>query len=431
MNAEEKYQLEVRTNLKRNFIVHWIHGLLGQTGFRLLHAPTFVPAYIYLLSESYLAVGIALAVQHLGAATSSIFGATLIEHRKRVLPVGLIIGVLMRIQVLGLALSGLLLGPEWALISAMGFLCLFGLFNGMQAVMFNYLLSKVIPVDVRGRLTGLRNFSAGLTAAAVAYYGGKYFIETNALGNGYASTFLVSFVLTSLGLATLLFVIEPEPPHVRAPSRLASRIKEIPSLLREDKAFTRFFLARSAAALGTIAVPFYIIYAGQLLDVSGKGIDLSGETIAVLSLTFLLSQTVTNLLWGYIADKAGNRLGYILSVSTWLLATVALFAATDMWSLAVVFAGLGAGLGGFQITSQNLVMEFGPRHDLPMRIAVSNTGLSLMMALGPLLGGLVSINYDLTLVFGLAIIFKAVSLCIMLFFVDEPRHRASSQPPTS
>ena len=426
MDAEEKYQLEVRTNLKRNFIVHWIHGLLGQTGFRLLHAPTFVPAYIYLLSESYLAVGIALAVQHLGAATSSIFGATLIEHRKRVLPVGLIIGVLMRIQVLGLALSGLLLGPEWALISAMGFLCLFGLFNGMQAVMFNYLLSKVIPVDVRGRLTGLRNFSAGLTAAAVAYYGGKYFIETNALGNGYASTFLVSFVLTSLGLATLLFVIEPEPPHVRAPSRLASRIKELPALLREDKAFTRFFLARSAAALGTIAVPFYIIYAGQRLDVTGQGIDLSGETIAILSLTFLLSQTVTNLLWGYIADKAGNRLGYILSVTTWLLATVALFAATDMWSLALVFGALGAGLGGFQITSQNLVMEFGSRHDLPMRIAVSNTGLSLMMALGPLLGGLVSLGYDLTLVFALAIVFKTVSIGIMLFFVDEPRHRTTS-----
>lgn len=426
MTAEEQYQFEVRSNLKRNFIVHWIHGLLGQTGFRLLHAPTFVPAYIFLLSDSYLAVGAALAVQHLGAASSSIFGATLIEHRKRVLPVGLIIGILMRLQVLGLALSGLLLDPEWALIAAMVFLCLFGLFNGMQAVMFNYLLSKVIPVDLRGRLTGLRNFSAGLTAAAVAFYGGQYFIETNALGNGYASTFLVSFVLTSLGLTTLLFVIEPEPPEVRAPSRLANRLKELPALLREDKAFTRFFLARSAAALGTIAVPFYIIYAGQRLDVSGQGIDLSGATIGILSVTFLLSQTVTNLLWGFIADHAGNRLGYILSVSTWLLATVALFGANDMVSLAMVFAGLGAGLGGFQITSQNLVMEFGPRHDLPMRIAVSNTGLSLMMALGPLLGGLVALGYDLTIIFAMAILFKIVSLTVMVFFVDEPRHRTTS-----
>ncbi|MFT6510763.1 MAG: MFS family permease [Parvibaculaceae bacterium] len=423
VTAEEKYQAEVRTNLKRNFIVHWIHGLLGQTGFRLLHAPTFVPAYIFLLSDSYLAVGLALAVQHLGAAVSSIFGATLIEHRKRVLPVGLIVGTLMRLQVLGLALSGLLLGPEWALIAAMVFLCLFGLFNGMQAVMFNYLLSKVIPVDLRGRLTGLRNFSAGLTSAAVAYYGGQYFIETNALGNGYASTFLVSFILTSLGLTTLFLVIEPEPPEVRTPSRLGNRIKELPALLREDKAFTRFFIARSAAALGTIAVPFYVIYAGQRLDPTGH---LSGSTIAVLSLTFLLCQTATNLFWGFVADKAGNRLGYILSVSTWVLATLGLFAATGMWSFALVFAALGAGLGGFQITSQNLVMEFGPRHDLPMRIAVSNTGLSLMMALGPLLGGLVSLGYDLSLIFMLAILFKSVSIAIMVLFVDEPRHRPTT-----
>ncbi|MBV1887496.1 MAG: MFS transporter, partial [Parvibaculaceae bacterium] len=207
---------------------------------------------------------------------------------------------------------------------------------------------------------------------------------------------------------------------------LASRLKELPALLREDKAFTRFFLARAAAALGTIAVPFYIIYAGQRLDASGQGVDLSGATIGILSVTFLLSQTVTNLFWGFIADRAGNRLGYILSVSTWLLATVALFGAGDMWSLAMVFAGLGAGLGGFQITSQNLVMEFGPRHDLPMRIAVSNTGLSLMMALGPLLGGLVSLGYDLTMIFALAIIFKVISLSVMVLFVDEPRHRTTS-----
>ena len=36
----------VAANLKRNFIAHFAHGMLGMTGFRLIYAPTFVPTYV-------------------------------------------------------------------------------------------------------------------------------------------------------------------------------------------------------------------------------------------------------------------------------------------------------------------------------------------------------------------------------------------------
>ena len=104
--AETAYEAEIEANLKRNYAANLAHGLLGQTGFRLVNAPTFVPAYIFLLSGSEFAVGLALAAQWFGASASSIFGATLIEHRKRVLPMGLLIGWGMRAGVLGLALGG-------------------------------------------------------------------------------------------------------------------------------------------------------------------------------------------------------------------------------------------------------------------------------------------------------------------------------------
>ena len=94
--AEIAYEAEIEANLKRNYAANLAHGLLGQTGFRLVNAPTFVPAYIFLLSGSEFAVGLALAAQWFGASASSIFGATLIEHRKRVLPMGLLIGWGMR-----------------------------------------------------------------------------------------------------------------------------------------------------------------------------------------------------------------------------------------------------------------------------------------------------------------------------------------------
>jgi len=414
--AETAYEAEIEANLRRNYAANLAHGLLGQTGFRLVNAPTFVPAYIYLLSGSEFLVGLALAAQWLGASASSIFGATLIEHRKRVLPMGLLIGWGMRAGVLGLALGGFFLPDNWALITAIGFLCLFGLFNGMQAVIFNTLMAKVIPLRLRGRLTGFRNFAAGLTAAGVSWMGGHYFVEGNLFGNGYASTFLMAFILTSIGLSLLMLVREPEPPTIRARATLGGRLHDIPMMLKADPALGRFYLAAGLAALGTMAVPFYILYAGER-------IGLSGATIGILSTAFLLAQTTTNLLWGSLADRFGNRLVFILSVATWGAATVMLLAVDTLWPLAIAFAGLGAGQGGFQNSNQNIIVEFGARDDLPMRIAVLNTATSLMHAAGPLLGGVIAYAISFDALFALSIAVLLAALLTMTFLVDEPRKR--------
>lgn len=415
-DAETAYEAEIEANLRRNYAANLAHGLLGQTGFRLVNAPTFVPAYIFLLSGSEFLVGLALAAQWIGASASSIFGATLIEHRKRVLPMGLLIGWGMRAGVLGLALGGFFLPPEWALVTAIGFLCLFGLFNGMQAVIFNTLMAKVIPLRLRGRLTGFRNFAAGLTAAGVSWMGGHYFVEGNLFGNGYASTFMMAFILTSIGLSLLMLVREPEPPTIRARATLGGRLHDIPMMLKADPALGRFYIAAGLAALGTMAVPFYILYAGER-------IGLSGATIGILSTAFLLAQTTTNLFWGWLADRFGNRLVFILSVGTWGLATVLLLAVDTLWPLAIAFAGLGAGQGGFQNSNQNIIVEFGARDDLPMRIAVLNTATSLMHAAGPLLGGLVAYAISFDALFALSIAVLLAAVLTMIFLVDEPRKR--------
>jgi MFS family permease len=416
-DAEAVYREEVWKNLGRNYTAHLAHGLFGQTGFRLINAPTFIPAYIFLISGSELAVGVARALQALGMFLSPVLGATLIEHRKRVLPVGFLVGAMMRLQVLGIALSGLFLPDSAALIAAWLFLLLFGFFMGMQGVIFNFLMSKVIPVERRGVLMGLRNLLAGLTASAVAYAGGRYLVDSNALGNGYAATFLVAFGLTALGLCMLLLMREPVPPDLRAPSKLSSRLRDLPALLRSDRPFTIYFSARALATMGRMAVPFYILFAGTRIEVSGS-------VLGQLSLAFLLAQTSTNLLWGWIADRRGFRLIFLMSLGLWMFSALLLMQSFDLESLMVVFAGLGAGQGGFMMASQNLVLEFGAREDLPMRIAVANSASELVGAIGPLLGGVLAMLWSYELVFWIAIAFQLAAIALVMRFVDEPRHRA-------
>ena len=413
---EAAFAAAVRANLPRNFAAHLAHGLLGQTGMRLINAPTFVPLYIASLAGFDAAAGIARGLQYFGMFLSPILGATLIEHRRKVLPVGFAIGAAMRLQILALALAGLLLPDPWPLVCACFFLSLFGFFLGIQGVVFHTLVSKVIPVERRGTLMGLRNALAGITASLAALYAGPMLIAEDALGNGYAATFLFAFALTSVGLAMLLLVREPPSPQIREPARVRERLRQLPALLRSDRAFTRYFIARAMATIGRMAVPFYV------LDARGR-VDIGGTELGAISGAFILFQSLGPLLGGVVADRRGFRFVFLVSLVVWMLAVVALMSTNGAVGLVFVFAALGAGLGGFQMSAQNLVLEYGSRRNLPMRIAVANSASDIVAAAGALLGGVLAFFVSFDAIFVVALAFQAAALVVVGFWVDEPRNR--------
>jgi MFS family permease len=418
--AERVFHVQVRRNLTRNYLAHLGHGMLGQTGFRLINAPTFLPAYIMLLSGgSELAVGLALSLQALGMTLTPLLGANLIEHRRRVLPVGMLTGGAMRLMVLGMALSGLLLPPPIALISLLMFMALLGLFQGMQGVIFNFLMSKVIPVSKRGRLTGLRNFLAGITSAGVAWLGGTYLIGDLPSAAGYSHTFLLAFVLTSFGLLLLLFMREPETPAVKPDISLRERLRQLPAMMKEDPAFYRYVMARALATMGRMAVPFYILHASD-------DIGLSGTTLGIMTFAFMLSGTVSNLVWGALADWRGFRLAFLCAIGLWILASLLLIYSSGMTATILVFIGIGAAVQGFQNASMNLTLEFGQRADLPVRIAVANTVSEVAGTLGPLLGGVLAAAFGYPVVFATSMAFLIVGGAVVNYYVPEPRHARSN-----
>jgi MFS family permease len=416
-HAEQRYEIFIQRNLTRNFFAHLVHGMLGQTGFRFINAPTFIPAYLLMLSGgSNVVVGLALSLQGLGQMLTPMVGANLISHRRTVLPIGFITGSAMRVCVLMMGVSGLVLGEDGTLYAVIVFLALFGIFEGMQGVIFNYLMSKVIPVSKRGRLTGLRNFLAGITAASVAYIGGTYLIGDESSIAGYSWTFVLAFVLTSIGLASLLAVREPEPPTVSERVSLLQQFKAVPALMKAEPAFTRFFVARAIATMGRMAMPFYILYAGQ-------NIGLSGVTLGIVTFAFTLSGTVSNLIWGTIADAKGFRLVFLLSSVLWILSSGLLMVAPGYVLTVVVFVGIGAASQGFENSSRNIVLEFGDRQGRPVRIAIANMVAQVAGAIGPLLGGILATMLGYEYVFVLAIFFLLLGALMVLFYVPEPRNR--------
>ena len=414
--AERRFQIQVQRNLTRNYLAHLVHGMLSQTGFRLLNAPTFMPAYIMLLSGgSNMAVGLSSALQSFGMTLTPMIGANLIEHRKQVLPVAFSTGWGMRGMILAISLSGLILPTPWSLWALMVFLGVFGLFQGMQGVIFNFLMAKVIPSSKRGRLTGMRNFLAGIISAIIAWISGQFLVGDTPTAAGYSYTFLLAFVLTSIGLSALTAVREPEPPRVRPKEDLRTRLAQVPALLRNDREFTRYFLARALATMGRMAMPFYILH-------EGKTAALSGATLGILTFAFTLSGTFSNLLWGPLGDRHGFRISYLTSIGLWVASTVLLMLVSGNLPVTVlVFVGIGAAVQGFQNASQNMTLEFGTRHDLPVRIAIANTASELAGTIGPLLGGVLAAAAGYQSVFFTSIVFLVLGGIVVARYVPEPR----------
>lgn len=426
--ADEAYDRFVMDNLKRNYAGHYIHGMLGMTGFRLVNTPTFVPAFLNSLGASDAVVGLGLSLQQLGSIVSPIVGAAQMEHRKKILPISIALGSAMRVQILGLALAGWFLTGSWALAAALFFLFLLGLFQGPQRVAFQFLLAKVIPIRLRGRLQAFRNITGGLIAATLSYFAGNWLVAHHVLGNGYATTFLIAFILTSLGLTALnILMREPEPPSVRPRVAFRERLKDFPELIRGDKGFAWFMVARSFAMGVRVGQPFYFLFAASVLGLSSNGDPHAfGATLAILSFAYMIADTVTNLIWGYLSDHGGFKSTFVIAMALNLVAVAALLVAHSMPVFVIAFFCLGAANSGYQMSSTNIVIEFGHRHDVPMRMALSNTAEGLMGSLAPLLGGVLAEIWGYPAAFVVAMVSVAVSLVVLVWKVDEPRHRTAS-----
>ena len=414
---EAAYEKFVWDNLKRNYLGNYLHGMLGMTGFRLVNTPTFMPAYLLSVSGSNVIVGLGLALQQLGGVISPIFGATKVEHRTKVMPAAIWMGSLGRLAILGMALAGWFLSGQplvWALLF---FMLMFGVFMGAQRVVFSLLMSKVIPISRRGRLQAWRNATGGLIAAILGYVAGEYFVKPNLFGNGYSTTFLFAFFLTSLGLWALqLLLKEPEPPTTRTQARFRDRLRDFPALIAQDRAYGFFLLVQMLATSARIATPFYILHVGQVMR-------MDGATLGLLTFAFLGADTVSNLLWGYMGDKLGFRVVLIASIAGWVGATIMLLNLHEPLPVFAAFAVLGASLSGYMMASQTMILEFGARDDLPMRIAISATAESITATAGPLIGGVVAEIYGYDVVFLASLGFLAAAFVVLVLAVKDPRRR--------
>ena len=416
--ADERETVE--RHLNRNIAAQLVHGMFGQTGFRLLQAPTFLPAFLFELSGSDIVVGAARSLQALGTVVSPVIGASLIGHRPRIVSATLVTSGLMRLQVLGLALVGFFLGAGAGVVAFLALLMLLGFFQGMSQVATNSLRARVIPVRRRGIVTGARNFLAGLTSAGVSYVAGAWLIEDEVLGNGYAAVFLLAFVLGAVGMAGIAMTKEPASSTLRPRESPLAALRGIAPLLREDPAFGRFFLARALGSSGRMALPFYILFAATRMEITGA-------VLGLVTTAWMLTASTATLGWGALGDRFGHRVVLIANLGLWTAANACIVFVRSVPELIAFFVLLGMSSGGFNQAAQNMVLEFGRAHDIPLRVAASGTAVNLVAAAGPFAGGLLVALWSYAALFGVTVALQLVALVIVVLWTPEPRRLQGRQ----
>ncbi len=276
----------------------------------------------------------------------------------------------------------------WALL---GLLALFSLSRGLCSVASKDVLGKTVPKGKRGQLTG---WSAGLAGMVTLVFGLVLLIPAvRALGSGFLGAALIGAGLLWLIAAGLYAGIREEPGETEGGGNAFRLAMTSLSLLRHDKPFRRFVMARTLLMCSALSAPYYVALAQQRV---GTAASMLGLFVLASGLASLLSAP----LWGRFADRSSKQV-MLLAAGVSAAAGIMLFVAdrfapqliATSWLLPAAYFVLAIAHAGVRVGRKTYVVDLASGNNRTAYVSVSNTVIGAMLlvvgslgALSPLIG---------------------------------------------
>jgi hypothetical protein len=242
---------------------------------------------------------------------------------------------------------------------------------------------KTLPKTRRGRLAGWAGALAGALAMAAGW--GLSRLDVNESVWPPVALLLAAALLWALAAAAFARIVEEPGATEGGASGLREAFARL-TLLRDDRPFRRFVMARALAMGSGLAAPFYLALAQQQL---GAAMALLGLFIAVEGLAGLLSAP----LWGRWADRssrgvfaAGCALAGALSLGVAALAWVPLPPGVAAIAYPAAFFGLGVAHAGIRLGRKTYLVDMAEGNRRTDYVAVSNTVIGALLLGSGLVG---------------------------------------------
>ncbi len=385
----------------------WLDGLFASLagGF----ADPYYTLYLLSLRANNAQIGLVNTLSQLMSATMAMPGAAIADRTGRYRLVALLAGLVSRLMWLVMLAAPWLLADQgavwlvliaWVAISGAGAL-------GIAA--WTALSADLVPARLRGGYFASRNIVSQFMRLLAIPAAGQLI---NLIGEpgGYQVNLGLAF---AIGTASLYFFSRlPEHPALaQDEDRLSTwdvlrRIAKMPT-------FMRFIAGHATLMLGVMfAGPFINVY---MVQEAG----FNAGTIGLVTAVNVFASVVGMRIMGRLHDRFGITwtmrfgLGIPLIAIAWLWVQ-------HPWQAYLVNSFAALTWAGYNLGAFNLLLASTPNEHRPRFIAVYTTIISMVSAIGPILGGWLLDVVGFVPVFSLSSIIRALGLIVFLALVREP-----------
>lgn len=373
--------------------------------FAFFNPNSVLPGFVRQLTDVGAVVGLVTTVYNGGWLLPQLLTAHLINDKPRKKPY-LLRGISGRVLFWVLALTlwlGVTQNVTLTLVLFFTYLALFAISDGVASVAWFDILARAIPLKRRGRLMGIAQVVsgvAGLGAGAAI----TAILSTPRLS--FPADYALIFALAGGALvpSAIAILLIREPPPERDSSEAEVETQDDDSWLKpltKDPAFRRLIICRIMVGMISLATPFYVGHAADVLD-------LPESVIGSFVATQTLAQATAGLVLGLVSERWGPR--HVIQIGSGIAIMGPLFAlaahlsnGNGSWlvkAYPLTYASLGVVQGTWMLGFYNYLLEIAPDDTRPVYIGLSNTIMG-MLTLMPTAGGWLLDATSHTVLFGL------------------------------
>ncbi len=413
---EKKYDDEITRYTRRNFLVN-----IGDISFvtlagSFMYKSTILPLYVSYLTSSAVLVGLIPAIQAVAVYLPQLITARHAETLSRKKPFVVKISLGERLPYLILASSVLIWpdSPRWLSYTVLALvLAIAQISVGLGGPPWRAMLGKIIPDSRKGLLYGL-----GIAVGGAMGIGGTLFARhifvVRRFPESFGLCFLLAFAAQMISWLFLTLNHEPARKPEGGTPPMSAYLRDLPTLLRQNKNFSRYLLSQVLMTFGGMGVGFYIIYGRHVFG-------FPDAFVASLTIVVLISQSLSTPFLGWLSDRFGHAwLGKAAALLGAAAAGIMLLAPNSLWLFPVMVL-MNLSLSCVRISRPSIIMEFGKGQRLPTFMALSNTLLAIPTLAAPVLGGLIIEIFDYRSLFVLGISFSCAAMIVLRFGVRDPR----------
>lgn len=420
---------------KHNFLSLLFDGSFFSTGSAFLEANTLFPAFVSLLTNNSVLIGLVSSLRNAGYLLPQLLVAGYAERLPLKKPLLMANGLINRLSILAMAATAYFWAGSRPALALGGFfvaLIVFSLTDGISGVPWTDMVAKAIPNTRRGRLFGTMQFIGGLGAFGAGILIRQILANPHlSFPSNYALLMLIGFILLCFSFAGTMSVREI-PGVTRRGVSLGAYFRRLPAAWKLNANFQQMMFVRMLFSFLYLPLPFYVIFARDTLGLpqSSVGVFISAQ---------MAGSILAGLLWGYVGDHHGNRLVIrlvgIAACSTPLLALIAsLMHSLGMGQLALIpflllFATIGSTLSGVWMGFTNYLLDTVADLDRPTYVGMMNTLITPFTFL-PLLGGILVQFLSHEILFAVTAIFVLIGN-YYASRLPEPRHQSQHPAESS